>query len=153
MIQILDARPSDIGHIVQFNAALARETEHKDLPIDVLTRGVTRLLDKPQYGQYFVAEVDGQVAGCMMITYEWSDWRDGLIYWLQSVYVRPEFRRSGVFRALLNAVEQKAKTSPDVCGIRLYVERDNTPAQTTYQKHGLAATPYQVMERFWRALV
>lgn len=151
MIQIFDARASDIDYIVQFNAALARETEHKELPTDILTRGVTRLLEKPEYGQYFVAEVDGQVAGCMMITYEWSDWRDGLIYWLQSVYVRPEFRRSGVFRALLNTVEQKAKTSPDVCGIRLYVERDNSAAQATYQKHGLGATPYQVMERFWQA--
>jgi GNAT superfamily N-acetyltransferase len=152
MIRVIDARPSDIPAIVEFNAALARETEHKELPLDILTRGVTRLLDKPEVGQYFVAEVDGKIVGCMMITYEWSDWRDGLIYWLQSVYVRAEYRRRGVFRALLSAVEQKAKSSPDVCGIRLYVERENAPAQATYQKHGLGPTPYQVMERFWRSL-
>lgn len=152
MIQIYDARPTDIPHIVEFNAALARETEHKELPIDILTKGVTRLLKKPEFGQYFVAEVDGQVAGCMMITYEWSDWRDGLIYWLQSVYVRPQFRRAGVFRALLSRVEEKASSSPDVCGIRLYVERENAPAQATYQKHGLGSTPYLVMERFFREL-
>ena len=152
MIRVVNARPSDIPAIVEFNAALARETEHRELPLDVLTRGVTRLLDKPEFGQYFVAEVDNQVVGCMMITYEWSDWRDGLIYWLQSVYVRTEYRRRGVFRALLAAVENKAKASPDVCGIRLYVERENAHAQATYQKHGLGPTPYQVMERFWQSL-
>jgi ribosomal protein S18 acetylase RimI-like enzyme len=150
MIEIVSAEPSHIPSIVEFNAALARETEHKELPLDILTRGVTRLLEKPQFGQYFVAMVDGQIAGCMMFTYEWSDWRDGLIYWLQSVYVRPQFRRQGVFRALLDAVEQQAKSSPDACGIRLYVEQENAPAQATYQKHGLNSTPYQVMERFFK---
>jgi GNAT superfamily N-acetyltransferase len=152
MIRVIDARRSDIPAIVGFNAALARETEHKELPLDILTRGVTRLLDKPEFGQYFVAEVDGKVVGCMMITYEWSDWRDGLIYWLQSVYVRTEYRRRGVFKAMLSAVENKAMTSPDVCGLRLYVERENAPAQATYEKHGLGPTPYQVMERFWQTL-
>lgn len=152
MIRVVDARSVDIPVIVEFNAALARETEHRELPLEVLTRGVTRLLQKPEFGQYFVAEIDGRVVGCMMITYEWSDWRDGLIYWLQSVYVRAEYRRRGVFRALLAAVEDKAKSSPDVCGIRLYVEKENAPAQETYQKHGLGPTSYQVMERFWQTL-
>lgn len=150
MIEVIEARPGDIPAIVAFNAALARETEHKELPLDILTRGVTRMLQKPEYGQYYVAQVEGRVVGCMMFTYEWSDWRDGLIYWLQSVYVLPEYRRQGVFRALLSAVEAKAQSSPDVCGVRLYVERDNAPAQATYRKHGLAATPYLVMERFFQ---
>jgi ribosomal protein S18 acetylase RimI-like enzyme len=150
MIEVIEARPEDIPAIVEFNAALARETEQKELPLDVLTRGVTRLLQKPEYGQYFVALIGGQVVGCMMFTYEWSDWRDGLIYWLQSVYVKPEFRRRGVFRSLLAAVEAKAKSSPDVCGVRLYVERDNAPAQATYRKHGLELTHYFVMERFFQ---
>jgi GNAT superfamily N-acetyltransferase len=104
------------------------------------------VLDDPAHGRYFVAEAGGRPVGQLMITYEWSDWRNGRFWWIQSVYVLPDARRGGVFRALFRHLEDMARDDPGVCGIRLYVERDNLRAQATYRHCGLADAGYAVME-------
>jgi ribosomal protein S18 acetylase RimI-like enzyme len=132
----------DIDTIVAFNAAMAMETESKTLPPDILCAGVAAVFDDPRRGFYRVAEVDGTVAGCLMITFEWSDWRNGDWWWLQSVYVKPEFRRCGAFRALYDDIEHAAQSTPHVVGVRLYVEKDNHRAQNTYASLGMHEADY-----------
>lgn len=136
------ATAADIDAIVEFNAAMAMETESKTLSPDILRSGVTAVFDDPRRGFYRVAEVDGVVAGCLMITFEWSDWRNGDWWWLQSVYVEPEFRRCGVFRALYDAIERAAQSTPRVVGVRLYVEKENRRAQDTYESLGMHEADY-----------
>ena len=125
---------------------MALETEHLSLDLDRLRDGVHALFEQPGRGVYYVAELDGQRAGQMMITYEWSDWRNGLFWWIQSVYVEPRFRSQGVFKALYRHVEHLARTTPGVCGLRLYVENSNSQAQEIYQRLGLQRTAYQMFE-------
>ncbi len=125
---------------------MAWETEHKALPEAVILRGVQRLIEKPAYGFYLLAEIDNRIAGTLMVTTEWSDWRNGLFWWIQSVYVAPEFRRQGVYRALYDEVKKLATVQPDVCGFRLYVEKDNQTAQTTYEQLGMLETDYLMYE-------
>ena len=139
--------PSDAGPIIDFQIAMARETEDLDLDRDVLTRGVDALFSDPSLGRYFIADLDGRAASSLMITYEWSDWRNGVFWWLQSVYVDPPWRRRGVFRRLHNAVMASAQAARDVCGVRLYVDQDNQTAQTVYQHLGLSASAYRVYEQ------
>ncbi|MEM7257248.1 MAG: GNAT family N-acetyltransferase [Pseudomonadota bacterium] len=146
MINIRKATTADAKLISDWNRAMAWETEHKDLPEPVILRGVQRLIEKPVYGFYLLAEIDGSIAGTLMVTTEWSDWRDGLFWWIQSVYVAPEFRRKGVYRALYNEVKSLAKQHPDVCGYRLYVEKDNEVAQRTYEQLGMHRTDYFMYE-------
>lgn len=138
--------PRDLQAIVEFNRAMALETEGLRLQEERSLAGVRRLLDDPARGFYLVAERDGGLAGSLMVTFEWSDWRDGLFWWIQSVYVRPQARRQGVFRALYARVSQLALQDPGVCGLRLYVERDNTRAQGTYESLGMQRTHYLVYE-------
>ena len=148
------ARPAtvaDIDVIVQFNAAMAVETEAKTLDPKVLRAGVAAVLAEARRGFYLIAEHAGEVAGCLMITYEWSDWRNGDWWWLQSVYVRPEHRRGGVFRALYAEVERLARARADVVGLRLYVERDNVHAQHTYQSLGMHEDAYRMYAKALRA--
>jgi GNAT superfamily N-acetyltransferase len=141
------ATPADEATVVAFNVALAWETEHKRLQPDVLAAGVRAALADPARGFYTVAENDrGEVVGQMMVTFEWSDWRNGWFWWVQSVYVREDARRGGVFRALYREVERQAAADPAVIGIRLYFERDNTRAQATYRAMGMADTTYGMME-------
>lgn len=104
------------------------------------------LLSDPAKGLYYVAESSGTVIGQVMITYEWSDWRNGNIWWLQSVYVKREFRQRGVFRALFNHLVELARTRPDVCGLRLYMHVDNARARQSYENLGMTQTPYEVFE-------
>lgn len=125
---------------------MAWETEHKRLVPETITEGVRRFLDRPDYGFYLVAEIESRVAGCLMVTFEWSDWRNGLFWWIQSVYVHPDFRRQGVFKSLYRTVESKAREASGVCGLRLYVEQENTTAQETYQAMGMGETPYRIFE-------
>jgi ribosomal protein S18 acetylase RimI-like enzyme len=139
------ATPADAGVLVEFNAAMALETEGKELLPDVIGAGVQSLLANPAAGFYVVAEQDGLV-GSLMITKEWSDWRNGTFWWIQSVYVRPEFRRQGVYKGLYRHVQQVAAKDPGVCGFRLYVERENSRAQTTYGALGMKQTRYLVFE-------
>ena len=144
------ATAADIDVIVQFNAAMAVETEAKTLDPKVLRAGVAAVLAEPRRGFYLIAEHAGEVAGCLMITYEWSDWRNGDWWWLQSVYVRPEHRRGGVFRALYAEVEQLAGARADVVGLRLYVEQDNRHAQETYAALGMHEEQYRMYAKALR---
>lgn len=150
-IRVRAARASDLATLVQFNMAMALQTENKVLDPAVLGAGVGAVLAEPRRGFYLVAESDGVVVGCLMITFEWSDWRNGDWWWLQSVYIVPAFRRRGVFRALYAEVErQAAAATPGVVGIRLYVERDNLQAQQTYTALGMHEANYRMFEKSLR---
>ena len=143
------ARPEDVGVLVDFNARLAEETEGKALDRATLARGVGRALADPDRLRYWVAEVAGRVVGQAAASREWSDWRDGWIWWLQSVYVAPDVRARGVFRALYGRIRERARATPDVIGLRLYVEEGNAPAQRTYQALGMTPGGYRVFEEIW----
>lgn len=132
--------------LVEFNARMALETEGKTLDRLVLTRGVQKLLTDRTLGRYFVVEDAGDIVGQLMITSEWSDWRDGHFWWIQSVYVREDARGRGVYSLLHEHVLAQAARAGDVVGVRLYVEPDNTRAQRTYQRLGMTKT-YDVMEQ------
>jgi len=145
-IQIRKARKSDLETLANFNILMAWETEGKELSQPVILAGVENLLEHPEYGFYLLAEVGGEAAGALMLTSEWSDWRNGLFWWIQSVYVRPEYRRQGVFKALYLHTERLARQQPAVCGLRLYVDRHNHTAQRTYQSMSMRATNYDLYE-------
>ncbi len=146
-IRIRVADAGDVDALVDFNQAMAMETEAKELNRDVLIAGVNGLLSKKQFGFYLIAEdLSAGRIGSLMVTYEWSDWRDGLFWWIQSVYVKPDFRRRGVYRALYEFVKEMSKDEPDVCGFRLYVEKENLVAQQTYEQLGMKPTQYVMYE-------
>ena len=146
-LYIRDAHLADLDFLVASNAAMALETERKTLDLAVLERGVAAVFEAPARGFYLIAERHGQSIGCLLITHEWSDWRNGDWWWLQSVYVRHEARRSGVFRALYDEIERRARRTPGVVGLRLYVERENRPAQATYAALHLRDAGYLLLER------
>ncbi|MBN9659771.1 MAG: GNAT family N-acetyltransferase [Acidobacteria bacterium] len=145
-ITIRLADPADAEFLVRGNASMALETEHLSLDLDRLRDGVHALFENTSRGVYYVAEVKGRRVGQMMITYEWSDWRNGMFWWIQSVWVEPEFRGRGIFKALYAHVEQLARADAGVCGLRLYVEQDNERAQGTYVRCGMKRTAYQMFE-------
>jgi GNAT superfamily N-acetyltransferase len=148
-IQIRPGTKEDARTIADFNRAMARETEDKDLSPDKIYPGVERLMARPEYGFYIVAVDEaaaGEIVGTLMITTEWSDWRNGLFWWIQSVYVAPEHRRTGIYRKMYHYIKSKADGDPDVCGYRLYVEKDNKVAQQTYQALGMIETDYLLYE-------
>lgn len=144
-IEIRSAQPEDLESLVGFNQALARETEDMALNEDTLRDGVRAILHDDRLGFYLVAVANERVVGSLMITKEWSDWRNGVFWWIQSVYVEADHRRHGVFRALYHRVEQLARDH-NVCGFRLYVEKDNAAAQSTYASLGMCETPYKMFE-------
>jgi len=144
-ITIRPAVPEDAEFLVQSNARLALESENLSLDMDRLRDGVHAMFDDPARGFYLIAEIDGARAGQMMVTYEWSDWRNGMFWWIQSVYTVPEMRRRGVFRALYAYTEELAKQSA-VCGLRLYVDVHNQAARETYRRCGMKETAYHVLE-------
>lgn len=150
-MKIRKANVGDAKVVAEFNQLIAEETEHRKLDAKLLLRGVRALLKDPRKGIYFVAVVEGKVVGQVMFTYEWSDWRNGNFWWLQSVYVHKEFRQRGVFRSLYEHVEQLAKKRKDVCGLRLYVERENERAQKTYEKLGMKQSVYAMFEKEFTA--
>lgn len=149
------ATSADAAVLVEFNAAMALETEGKNLLPEVIGAGVRGLLDNPVAGFYVLAETE-RVVAALMITKEWSDWRNGSFWWIQSVYVRPEARRQGVYRRLYRHVQEMAAKDPQVFGFRLYVERENSAAQAAYAALGMKETRYLVFEelkpgvRFYR---
>ena len=148
MPQTLIIRPAtrtDIPHLVDWNAAMAQETEGKTLDRAVLARGVEGVFDAPRRGFYLVAEREGTAVGSLLVTYEWSDWRCGDFWWIQSVYVVPAARRGGVFRALYAAVRTRAQSAGAV-GLRLYVETENARAQATYDGLGMQRCHYFMYE-------
>lgn len=140
------AEPRDIPSIVEFQLAMARETEELDLDRDILTRGVEALFRDPSLGRYFIAGLDGRAAASLLITYEWSDWRNGMVWWIQSVFVAPSARKRGIYAGLYDHVKKLADVEPNVRGIRLYVDRRNTSAQEVYRKLGMDGEHYQVFE-------
>ncbi|MCG6872318.1 MAG: GNAT family N-acetyltransferase [Gammaproteobacteria bacterium] len=143
---IRDAHPSDRDTIVEYNRALAVETEGVVLELPRLRAGVEALFREPGHGRYFIAERDGCVVGQTLITYEWSDWRCGNIWWIQSVYVVAEQRGAGVFRALFEHIRELAQADPEVAGLRLYVDKDNRDALQVYQRLGLHRARYDMLE-------
>jgi len=143
---IREATMADVDVIAQNNTAMALETEHRRLDPAIVRAGVTAALADGAKGRYFVAEAAGRVVGQIMHTYEWSDWRNGCFWWIQSVYVAPDARGQGVFRSLFDHMAGLARAQAGVCGIRLYVERDNARAQRTYRQCGLVDAGYFVME-------
>lgn len=143
---VRSATIDDLEALVRGNARMAEETEGRTLDAGMLRAGVTRVLEDPARGRYWVAEIEGRVVGQLMITREWSDWRNGVFWWIQSVYVDEAVRRAGVFRALYGHVHALALETPDCCGLRLYVENYNRRAQRTYDRLGMVKTGYVVME-------
>ena len=145
-LDIRVATPNDAPTIAEFNQRMALETEKKTLEPAVVLRAVKRVFSDAAKGFYIVAESNAEIVGQLMITYEWSDWRDGWIWWIQSVYVRADHRRQGVFRSLYSELIAHAKRAGDVVAIRLYVEKDNIRAQTTYRQLGMRDPGYLILE-------
>lgn len=146
-LQIRPARAEDAGLLARWAQAMALETENKILPDAEVLPGIARGIAEPSLARYFVAELDGVPAGTLMFTYEWSDWRNGLWWWIQSVYVPQEFRRRGIYRALYAHVRALADADAGVCGLRLYVEKDNHAARSTYEALGMQDTHYRIYEQ------
>ncbi len=140
------ANPADADSLVEFNQAMALETEGKQLDSQILKSGVTAVLQDDKKGFYVVAEGYEKIIGGLMITFEWSDWRNSWFWWIQSVYITPEFRGQGVYRKLYEFVVRKARAQGDICGFRLYVERENTRAQKVYEKLGMESSHYLMFE-------
>ena len=147
MIAIRQASPDDLDVICEFNTRMAAETEDVVLDPERLREGVRRILNDPDRGLYFLAETDGRVVAQTSITFEWSDWRNGWFWWLESVYVLPEMRGQGAFRAVLQHIESLALAAGDVCGIRLYVDGDNQAAAEVYDRLGLPVSRYRMREK------
>lgn len=145
-LKIRRATRRDAAALIAFNSAMALETEGKVLMPNVIGAGVRHLLRHPDSGFYLVAESGDEVIAGLMITTEWSDWRNGEFWWIQSVYVRAEYRRQGVYRRLYRYVQALAARKRGVCGFRLYVERSNRRAQATYRASGMERTHYLVYE-------
>ncbi len=145
-INVRRAVPEDLETIVRFNAAMALETEGKVLDLEQLREGVAAVFQRHGLGFYFVAEVDGQVVGQLMITTEWSDWRNSDYWWIQSVYVDAEHRRLGVYRTLHSFVAAEARERGGVRGLKLYVDRDNKRAQSVYASLGMSHSNYDLWE-------
>ena len=145
-VHVCTATPADADFILHANLSMAAETEDKGLDSDKLSAGIHYLLEHPNEGIYLIAEIDGQSVGTSMLTFEWSEWRNGRFWWIQSVYVLPEARRQGVYSALHETSKKLAKEVPQACGIRLYVEQDNVNAQKTYQALGMFETHYRLYE-------
>src|SRR5438105_12190480 len=141
------ATSADADVVAEFNCRLAAESEGKELDRPTLVRGVQAILSDSTKGWYFLVERDGEILGQLMLTFEWSDWRNGWFWWIQSVYVRPDARRQGIFRSLYQHVLDLGKKQGDVIGIRLYVEKENIAAQKTYTGLGMIAPGYFVLEK------
>lgn len=148
-ITIRIATRADADRLIAFNRAMADETEGLQLDDAASDTGVREALKDPSRCTYYLAEIDGAVVGQTMVTVEWSDWRNGFYWWIQSVYVEPESRRLGVFRSLYAHVRDLARARPNVCGLRLYVYRENRRALETYRQLGMTVTDYQVCEEVW----
>lgn len=145
-ISIRDALPADASTIADYNNRLAEETESRSLDPDLIRPGVAAFLADPTKGRYWLAVIDDEIIGQIGVTYEWSDWRNGMMWWIQSVYIHLDHRRQGVYTSLYRHVESQAKSDPEVIGIRLYVEKENERAQSTYAHLGMNMTSYQIMQ-------
>lgn len=145
-IKVRVAKHSDVVSLVKFNQLMAWETEQKELDLDILSKGVSALISDETKGFYLVAEKNEQVVGSLMVTTEWSDWRNAVFWWIQSVYIDPDYRRKGIYAQLYSQVKTLAEQQKDVCGFRLYVEKENIIAQKTYESLGMQASHYLMYE-------
>ena len=145
-MNIRRATIEDAAELAEINIKIARETEAIELIPEVITAGVKTMINNPQMGFYLVAETDGGIQASLMITTEWSDWRNGLFWWVQSVYVNQSYRRQGLYRKLYQQVKILAESEANVCGFRLYVEQHNRVAQQTYRSLNMEETGYKLFE-------
>ena len=145
-INIRQASIQDAEKIADFNIQMAFETENIKLKPEVILAGAQRLINDDSLGFYLVAESNDKIAGSLMVTTEWSDWRNGQFWWIQSVYILPQFRRMGIYRGLYEKVKELASTNDNICGFRLYVENENAAAQSTYNNVGMVQTHYKLYE-------
>ncbi len=145
MILIRKAVPSDAPSVIDFQLRMALETENIKLVPEIVTKGVAAVFNDQSRGQYYVAEADSRVIASLLITFEWSDWRNCNVWWFQSVYVVPEFRRKGVFRKMYSYIRDLA-VQQDIAGLRLYVETKNSKAQKTYEALGMSSEHYAFYE-------
>lgn len=143
---IRQAIESDSASIVEFQVAMAWETEQVRLHEPTVKKGVAAVFADPSKGIYYVAEIDGKVAGSLLTTFEWSDWRNGTVLWIQSVFVRPEYRKRSIFSHLYKHVEEKVAADPNLRGIRLYADKTNISAHGVYEHLGMTAEHYQMFE-------
>jgi GNAT superfamily N-acetyltransferase len=143
---IRPARREDAAAIVGFQILMARETEDFELDRSTVERGVAAVLADPGKGEYWLAEEDGRVLGGLLVTFEWSDWRNGTVLWVQSVYVLPEARGRGIYRRLYEHLKERVELAPDLRGIRLYVDKRNAAAQSVYERLGMTREHYELFE-------
>ena len=143
---IRNAKPKDIETIAKNNIKMALETENKHLDKEIITAGVSSIINDSSKGIYWVMEMNKIIIGQLMVTYEWSDWRNGMMWWIQSVYVPKEYRRQGVYSKMYKNLLDIAQIDSECCGIRLYVEKDNKKARQTYEKLGMKNAGYEIME-------
>ena len=145
-ISVREATPLDIDALVDLSAALALDTEGKTLDRERLKQGTVAVFEFPENGFYIVAEADGEIAGAIMVGFEWSDWRNANFWWVETVYVKSEWRRRGVYRSMSDWVYKTARSRSDVCGIRLYSDRKNDVAQRTFLNLGMIKSRYDLFE-------
>ncbi len=145
-MKIRTAKPAETEALVEFNQAMALETESKKLDAAILRRGVAAVFEDEKKGFYVVAEENNTIVGGLMVTSEWSDWRAKWFWWIQSVYILPEFRGRGIYGLLYDFVKEKALSEKNVCGFRLYVETENVTAQKVYEKSGMEISHYLMFE-------
>ncbi len=146
MINVRFAIPEDAKDIVEFQLKMARETENLALNPDTVYKGVAAVFNDNSKGKYFVAEYHGEIVASMMLTPEWSDWRNSTFLWIQSVYVMPGFRRMGLFRRMYEFVKEMVENSQEYAGLRLYVEVNNKDAQKVYNLLGMTGEHYRMFE-------
>jgi ribosomal protein S18 acetylase RimI-like enzyme len=145
-MEIRKAKRGDVDALIGFNEAMALETEGKSLFTGTLRKGVEAVFDDPQKGFYVAALDNGRVIGGLMVTFEWSDWRNAWFWWIQSVYVNPEYRGRRIYSQLYEFVKKEAASAGSICGFRLYVEKENAHAQKVYEKVGMKETYYLMYE-------
>ena len=145
-MHILSAERKHIKSISEFQVDMANETE--SLKLDPLNteKGVTAIFDDPSKGEYLICEIEGKIVGCLLTLYEWSDWRNGHFIWVHSVYVKPEFRKKGIYKKLYEKVQSKVKNNPEFLGIRLYVDKRNNVAHEAYKSLGMTNEHYELFE-------
>ncbi len=146
MIKIRTATPEDLEQIIDFQMEMAMETENLQLNSETLRKGISAIFDDPYKGRYYFAEMNGQVAGMLMTTFEWSDWRAATVLWIQSVYVRKEFREKGIYKSLYTNIQEIVQNDPNYGGIRLYVDQSNINAIKVYEKSGMNGDHYRLFE-------
>lgn len=145
-LQVRAARPSDAATIAEFQLRMAAESEGLALDRETVDQGIQAVFNDPSKGRYWVAEAEGRVVGCLLAVPEWSDWRNATVLWIHSLYVVPEARRRGVFRALYEHLKARVERSPELAGLRLYVDKGNRPAQQVYEALGMTAEHYHLYE-------